>query len=451
MAPHPIFDITAYGAIGDGKTVNTRACQAAACACRDHGGGTLLVPPGDFVTGILQIFGNTVLRIEKGGRLIASPAREDHRVGDAVGGLLYALDAPNIVVTGEGILDGNADRFFSHEVVPMGADFCVSETRQGQHGAPYGTTAAVHGPLRPLNRPGNMLVFARCTNLTIENVTITGATYWTTHVADSDGVTVRNVKIFNNVTHPNNDGLHFTTCRNVLVEKCHIVCGDDAIAITGFNHPAGEAEIALGLSGIVGVCEGIEVRDCHLSSRSSAVRIGYGKNPVRRVTLRNLDIVDSNRGIGIYARQAAVENVTVENCRIRTGLFHGNWWGRGEPVQVSTVRFPGESRLFPIRDLVFRDIEASGENAFTLYSQEPGGIENVRLIRVQATLCKGELFEAWGGNLDLRPAADLKLAIHAGGTAPLWALGVARLEQTECAWRIAPGAESVCDAISAVR
>ena len=438
------FDITAFRAIGDGKTINTEAMVAAAAACREQGGGTIVVPAGNFVTGVFQLFSNTTLRIEKGGRLIGSPNRQDHQVGTASCGLLYALDASDIRLTGEGVLDGNAVPFFSTtEIVPLGSDFLVSETRQGRDGRPYGYRDISHGPKLPLGRPGNMLVFGRCKGLTVEGVTVTGATYWTIHCADCEDVTFKDVKIENDVTIPNNDGIHLTTCRNVRIDRCNITCGDDSIAITGFNHPLGEMEIALGLSGIVGECRDIVVQDCRLSSRSAGVRMGYGPNPVRNVTLRNLQITGSNRGIGIFASQSDVSDIVVTNCSIKTRLFHGNWWGRGEPVQISAVRYPGVADLHHVRNVLIEDVSAIGENAFTLYAEEEGAIDGIKLVRIEYTLTTGELFETWGGNLDLRPAADKKIAVHAGGTAPLWSIGVTHLEQIDCSWRTDANAEKV--------
>jgi hypothetical protein len=166
------------------------------------------------------------------------------------------------------------------------------------------------------------------------------------------------------------------------------------------------------------------------------VRIGYGHNPVRNVRLSRLDIRESNRGIGIFARQSDVENVVVENCRIQTGFYHGGWWGRGEPIHLSSMKFWGESRLFHIRNITFRDIEATGENAVSLFALEPGAIDGVNFIRVHSTLRRGALFEPWGGNLDLRPSADHRLSFVAGGTAPLWAVGVSHLHCEDCQWRL---------------
>ena len=432
------FRLTDFGAVGDARTLNTPALQAAAEACRLAGGGVLRVPGGTFLTGAFELFSGTTLLVEKDGRLLASPRLEDHLVGAHSVGLLYARDARDLTLTGEGVLDGNAPAFFdSNTLHGDPAEFANADTWQRRHGLPYGTRDLRDGPwAAPGGRPGNMVILARCSGVRLENLTVTGAAFWTIHCADCEDVTVQNLTVDNDLRHPNNDGLHLTTCRRVRVQGCRITAGDDAIAITGFREAGDEAGIAFGFSDLAGACEDIEVADCTLTSHSAAVRVGYGPNPVRRVRLSRLDIRESNRGIGIFSPQGDVEDVTVEDCRIQTALFHGNWWGRGEPVLVAAVRFPGETHPGRIRRVTLRDVEATGENALVFFAEEPGGIEDVTLERVVATVTLGPLFEAWGGNLDLRPAADPALAIFAGGTAPLWVRGVSGLHCEDCHWEV---------------
>jgi polygalacturonase len=437
------FDISDFGAVADGHTMNTRAIQSAVLACRDAGGGILRVPPGTFLTGTFEIFSDTTLLVEKDGRLLASPVLADHVVEEASVGLLFSQDAKNVVLTGEGTLDGNGLGFFHQNLLHAShRDYLGHATWQRRRGLPFGSETLEHGPFLPNNRPGNMLVFARCTNLRIENLLITGAAYWTLHCADCEDVIIEKLRIDNDLRIPNNDGIHLTTCRRAKIRNCWISCGDDSIALTGFREHAGETGIAFGLTGLPGTCEDIEIADCTLISRSAGVRIGYGHNPVRNVRISRLDIRESNRGIGIFARQADVEDIVVEDCRIQTGLVHGNWWGRGEPIQLSAVRFAGESRLFSIRNVTFRDIEAVGENAVTLFAEEPGAISGVKMIRVRSVLKRGPLFETWGGNLDLRPMANDQAAMVEGGTAPLWVIGVPDLQCEDCEWSLADEADS---------
>lgn len=437
-----IFNITEFGAVGDGRTLNTLAFRKAAEACRYAGEGIVRVPAGNFLTGTFELFSKTTLLVEKGGRILASPDLKDHLVGETSVGLLYAKDAHDILLTGEGILDGNAPAFFDAGILHGTDDFSRYDTWQKRNGLSYGTSEPVHGPFRSQGRPGNMIIFARCRNVRVEYLTFTGAAYWTLHCADCNGVSIHYLRIENDLCHPNNDGIHITSCRQVRIRSCQISCGDDAIAITGFREAAGEAQIAFGLSGIEGVCEDIEISDCMLRSRSAAVRIGYGQNPVRKVKLRRLDIRESNRGIGIFARQADVEDVVIKDCRIQTSLFHGNWWGRGEPIHLSAVRFSGEPRLFHIRRVTLRNIRTIGENATVLFAEEPGAIDDVKIMGMVALLRRGKLFEHWGGNLDFRPAADPKIEMMPGGMTPFWAVGVSQLQCEGCEWKLEEGAGS---------
>lgn len=427
------FSVRTFGAAGDGRTLDTASIAAAARACREAGGGVIHFPPGDYLTGIFEVFARTTLRLDAGARLLGSPRWEDHCFENAVGGILFARDADAIRIEGEGVIDGNAPAFFQEGVLhgDPHRDY-LPFTRQKEA---YGSASVEHGPLKPLRRPGNLLVFAGCAGVHLEGITITGATYWTVHLADCEDAMLRNLRIENDPRHPNNDGIHLTTCRRVRIEDCHIATGDDAIAVTGFRDAAGEREVALGLRGKVGVGGDIAIRRCVLSSRSAAVRIGYGTNPLRGVSVEDVEIRDSNRGIGIFARQSAVEDVTLRNIRCETRLFHGDWWGRGEPLQISSVRFYGEPELFPIRNVRVEHFHAIGENGVHVYAEEPGALSGMELRDVSVRIQASPLFEAWGGNLDLRPARR-EIAVHEGGNAPLWAVHVGDLRCVDCCFEV---------------
>ncbi len=435
------FDVRDFGAVGDGRTLDTPALGAAARACRDAGGGTLRFSPGVYLTGTFEIFAHTTVHLERGATLLDSLRVEDHEFEGVRGGVLLARDADGITLEGEGVIDGNAPAFFDETAPHVLTDFDPARTRQGSAFAVSGDL--VHGPLKPRQRPGNLVVLAGCTNVRIENLRITGSAYWTLHLADCVGVTIRNLAICNDPRHGNNDGVHLTSCRRVIVEDCLIVCGDDAVAITGFREHGGECEIALGLRGRVGVCEDITVRRCRLSSRSAAVRIGYGKNPTRRVTLEDLELFDCNRGIGIFAREASVEDVCVRRVRLETRLFRGRWWGAAEPVHVSAVRFHREQELPAVRRVTVEDLSGVAENGICLFAEEPGAVADVTLRRITLEFRVGPLFEILGGNLDLRPAADHAIAIHAGGTAPVWTHGVRGLRLEDFQAVISPSAEGI--------
>ncbi len=153
-----LFDITDFGAVGDGRILNTLAFQKAAEACRLAGEGIMRVPAGNFLTGTFELFSKTTLHVEKGGRIVASPNLKDRLVGEASVGLIYAKDAYDILLTGEGILDGNAPAFFDVGFLHGADDLSRYDTWQKRKELPYGTKDPVHGPFRSQGRPGNMII-----------------------------------------------------------------------------------------------------------------------------------------------------------------------------------------------------------------------------------------------------------------------------------------------------
>ena len=61
-----VFDILAFGAVGDGVTECTAAVQAAIDSCTLSGGGTVLVPEGTFLCRTLYLKDRVDLHLDKG-------------------------------------------------------------------------------------------------------------------------------------------------------------------------------------------------------------------------------------------------------------------------------------------------------------------------------------------------------------------------------------------------
>src|SRR5437773_1763606 len=53
--PNRVFDITSYGAVGDGEHRNTTAFRVAIEACHRSGGGRVLVPAGIYHTAGIRL------------------------------------------------------------------------------------------------------------------------------------------------------------------------------------------------------------------------------------------------------------------------------------------------------------------------------------------------------------------------------------------------------------
>ena len=108
-------NIVDFGAVGDGVTDNTDAIQRAVDA-----GGVAFIPAGTFVSGTIYLRSNGGLELAPGAVLLGSPDPAKYNAADfcqqnrasvtekASGAhLIVALECQNVVIRGEGIIDGN--------------------------------------------------------------------------------------------------------------------------------------------------------------------------------------------------------------------------------------------------------------------------------------------------------------------------------------------------------
>jgi polygalacturonase len=148
--------------------------------------------------------------------------------------------------------------------------------------------------------------------LSFQDILIRNAPGWTISISTSRDVKVRGVTIDNRLRVPNNDGIHFSSCQDVIVSDCVFSCGDDCIAVTcASNYDV--------------VCERVVIAT-HAGFASAAVRLGYQQSRVRDVVINNLVISDSNRALGIFAGEGGwVENVVASNLNPHTPDRRA-WW-----------------------------------------------------------------------------------------------------------------------------
>jgi len=397
-----IINIQDHGAVSDGNTLNTSMFRKAVDACVKQNGGTVLVPAGIYRTGPIQLQSNVTLRLEAGAVIRGSEVVADYRVGDRrTRPLVWAENAKNVTICGRGRIDGSGVTFMRlNEPRTVARDFERRFTRQGEDfmSPKFGTK---DGPVTYRSRPNRLIAFYNCEDLMIRDVVVTDAPCWTINFADCENVDVLGVKVLNSLVVPNSDGIHCETCRNVHIADCELVCGDDAICITSVN------------SRKPGFCENVTVSNCTLSSRSAGVRIGYGMNTIRNCVFENLVIRDTNRGLGLFVRQeGSIENVLFNNIIIQTRLHTGHWWGKGEPIHISVL--PARKSigtLGRIRNVTFTNILAESESGIVFWAHELGRIEDVTLNQIRLHVRKSPLSESYGGNIDLRPVFDHKLAI----------------------------------------
>jgi polygalacturonase len=279
--PNRDFVITQYGAVADGTTNNTGAIRSAIDACAASGGGRVVVPAGQFLTGPIHLKSNVNLHVARGATLLFThdtkaylPAVFTRFEGTELmnySPLIYAFEQTNVGVTGEGTLDGQADNTHwwpwkgSAEFgwVRGAPNYNASRQRllaMAEQGTPVAQRVFGEGDyLRP-----SFIQPYRCRNVLIEGVTILRSPMWEVHPVLCQNVTVRGLTIR---THgPNNDGCNPESCRDVLIERCLFDTGDDCIAIkSGRNADGRRLNVP---------SENIIVRNCEMRDGHGGVTIG---------------------------------------------------------------------------------------------------------------------------------------------------------------------------------
>ncbi|HEX2898368.1 MAG TPA: glycosyl hydrolase family 28-related protein, partial [Bacteroidia bacterium] len=105
------YNVVSFGAVPDGKTLNTKAIQAAIDQAHAAGEGRVIVPAGRFLSGSVVLKSGVEFHLEKNAVLLGSTHPEDYTQlhnNTCVGykALVLAYDAENIAITGKGVLDG---------------------------------------------------------------------------------------------------------------------------------------------------------------------------------------------------------------------------------------------------------------------------------------------------------------------------------------------------------
>lgn len=238
------YDIRTFGAKGDGVTVDTTALQAAIDACTADGGGIVEVPAGTWLIGTVELKSNVTLRIAAGGRLLGSGKGVDYHAVDAIPlhgdstledgnwALLYAVEAKNVTIEGPGTIDGQGAQFHS----PV-------------RGTP--PPSGIGGSKRPYH-----LLFYRCENLRVRELTLVDCAYHSIRVIQSRRVFMDGIYIHNRV-NGNNDGFHFISAEHVAISNCTVLSLDDACALFGS-------------------CRDVTVTNSYFSTRWSVFRFGGG-------------------------------------------------------------------------------------------------------------------------------------------------------------------------------
>jgi polygalacturonase len=376
------INILDYGAIADGKTVNTKVIQKAIDDCSNSGGGTVTVPTGQFLIGTIYLKNDVNINLETGAVLLGSTKIEDYDPQI----LIRALEAKNISISGNGTIDGQGHTFW----IPADrSKIPYDRAPEWIHKNPS---------------PRNLIKLEGCKNVTIQNIHLKGAESWTLHLLGCNEVLVNGITIRNPLQGPNTDGIDIQACSNVRIANCDIYTRDDAICLKNrdprYTHK---------------VCENITVTNCILTSVCNSFKIGTEslgdfKNivfsnsviktarPDEELAKEAAEYIDVNaRRYGLAASSGialeSVDGANIQGVTISNIVMDGVWC----PIFIRLGnRGAGEQKVSPsvagtLKDVIISNVVAYNASIASSITSIPGSyVENVVLSNIIIKTLGGE-------------------------------------------------------------
>ena len=366
-----IYNVRAFGAKGDGVSKDTRAIQAAIDAATAAGGGEVRVPAGHYVAGSLFLKSNVDFHICAGAVIEGSKDSADYNSWDVCpqnnrsqaenhegGHLFLCIEQTNVVLRGEGTIDGCGTYFMTH-----GYD----ESRVGKRtGINELGTKNLQDAI--LWRPAQMLWFCESDHVRLEGLRIFNAPYWSVLFHGCTYVEARGLHIWTSRENPrvmNGDGLNIDCCRHVRVSDCDIDTSDDSLCLraSGQRLLHSREETAY-----------VTVNNCTLSSRQEAFRIGVGDGLIHDCTMANCVIRDSVRGINFSSTWFPSKGCDFENIRFENIVSHTS----SSFLRIHRLK----SRDPEIRSIHFANVSgAQGEPSY-IWSRKGKPFKGISLVNV---------------------------------------------------------------------
>lgn len=363
------LSIVQMGAVSDGLTLNTAAINRAIDQLSKKGGGVVVIPPGLWLTGPIELKSNINLYISPSATLLFSADFNQYRLQkvswEGVDQMrnqapIYAIGATNIAITGKGVIDGNGDawRMVKKEKLTetqwrkkISSGGLLSDDKKTWYptassllGSSFQNPGVVsdqkdasfYQSVKDFLRP-NLVVLEKCSTILLEGVTFQNSPAWCLHPLMSRNITVKNVLVKNPWYAQNGDGIDVESCNGVLIENSIFDVGDDAL--------------------------------CMKSGRDEA---GRKRNmPTQNVTIRNCLVYAAHGGFVIGSEMSGgIKNISVSNCTFigtDIGLRFKSARGRGgvvENIYISDIYMKdivGEAILFDMYYMAKDPIPAAGE------------------------------------------------------------------------------------------
>jgi polygalacturonase len=384
----PFYNVRAFGASGDGKTLDSPAINKAIEACAEAGGGTVVLPAGTYLSGSIRLQNNIHLLIDAGATLLGAPQSmgaydpEEPFAGPAFqdGGhtyfhnsLIWGENLTNISITGQGMInggglvsgDGNEDRMSGY--------------------SNFGRTNAAPPPTNSApQRLGNKAIALKlCRNVLIRDITIFHGGHFAILVTGCDNLTVDNVTM-----DTNRDGIDIDCCRNTMVSNCRANCPRDDAICPKSSFALGRNVITENLTivncQVSGFVEGSLLDGTMKPDRGHNGRIKFGTEAnggFRNVTVANCTFRGS-KGLALEEVDGGImENITINNITMMDVGNYAIYITTGKRNRGPNVTEPSRARNIFISNIIATGVDR--QSGIQIFGQPGQPIEGLRLENIR--------------------------------------------------------------------
>ncbi len=318
------YNIKDFGAVADGKTLNTKAIQAAIDKAHGDNGGTVVIPAGEFLSGAIRLKSNVTLRVEEGGTLLGSTNPDDYYKINRWKALIMADHAQNMAITGPGQVNGQGRELALH----IDSLFYAGQIDSAMYN---------FVEMRPKYylRP-QLIEFVECQGIEIKDVTLKNAACWVQTYDKCRNILMENVRTQSDA-YWNNDGIDIQDCVNVRLSNCFVNSADDGICL--------KSQSAAHL------CDSIYIENCTVRSSASAVKFGtVSHGGFKNVTIKNIKVYDTFRSA---IAVEVVDGGTLENVLI-DGVTATN---TGNAIFIRLGERSNKEEMGQLKDLTLKNIK----------------------------------------------------------------------------------------------
>lgn len=302
-----VFYVNDYGALPDGKTLNTKSIQQAIDACASEGGGIVSFLPGRYLTGSIYLKEGVHFMIPGDVTLLGSTNINDYpEIDTRIAGieivwpsaLINVLNQQNVMISGDGVIHGQGKLFWDaywelrKEYEAKGLRWIVDYDSK---------------------RPRALLV-SESSDITVKGLTFQQSGFWTMQLLYSSYCTVDGIIVRNNIDGhgPSTDGVDVDSSSHILIENCDIDCNDDNFCLKSGRDSDGLR--------VNRPTEYIVIRNCISRSGSGLLTCGSETSGgIRYVLADGLKAKGTNVGIRLKSamnRGGTTEHIYVRNVEI---------------------------------------------------------------------------------------------------------------------------------------